>query len=161
MEQVFIWILTLFSLFTNAPLDVIESPVVTVVETEVARVIDGDTIDVLIDGVEQRVRYIGIDTPEPYREGAPECFSTEASAYNTSLVEGKLVRLKADVEDKDRYGRLLRYVYVDDVFVNEKLIQEGYATTLPIKPNTTYAQSFKRSENDAKSDARGLWGACQ
>lgn len=161
MEQVFIWILTLLSLFTNTPADTKEMPVPVRVEVEVVRVIDGDTIDVLLDGVERRVRYIGIDTPEPYHEGAPECFSTEASAYNAQLVEGQVVRLEADAENIDRYDRLLRYVYVGDVFVNEKLVQDGYATILPIAPNTKYADRLARSENSAKLDGVGLWGMCQ
>ena len=91
----------------------------------VSRIVDGDTIEL---GTGERVRYIGIDTPEtvdPRKE--VQCFGKEASAKNKELVEGKEVRLVKDVSDKDKYGRLLRYVYVGDVFVNEKLVSEGYA----------------------------------
>lgn len=127
----------------------------------VVRVIDGDTIDVQLHGTTTRVRYIGIDTPEPYRDAEPACFSEEASARNAVLVAGQEVRLVADQEDKDRYDRLLRYVYVDNVFINQVLIEEGYAVPLPIAPNTTYARVFKRLADEAASEARGLWSACQ
>ncbi len=126
----------------------------------VARVIDGDTIDVLLAGTKYRVRYIGIDTPEPYADAVPECFSIEASARNRELVEGRLVTLVADQEDRDKYDRLLRYVYVDDIFVNDVLVREGFATTLPIRPNITYATEFRVRELEALQAKRGLWSAC-
>ncbi len=128
---------------------------------EVVRVVDGDTIVVLLDGKEQTVRYIGIDTPEPYLYESPECFSREATLRNKELVQSKLIRLGSDIENVDRYGRLLRYIYVDDIFVNEVLVEEGYATHLKIKPNTVHADAFLQLENTAKKTQRGLWGVCR
>lgn len=126
----------------------------------VVRVIDGDTIVVEIEGVQETVRYIGIDTPEPYRDGQPACFSSEASVRNVELVAGREVLLIADSEDRDRYDRLLRYVYVDKLFVNEQLMIEGYATTLSIPPNTTHAASFQAAKEYAREAGLGLWSAC-
>jgi micrococcal nuclease len=126
----------------------------------VLSVIDGDTITVRIGEVEEKVRYIGIDTPEPYRDGKPACFSHEATDKNKQLVEGKEVTLVADREDRDAYGRLLRYVYVGDVFVNKVLLDEGYARTLRVAPNTLYAKDFADHERQAQVDNKGMWGAC-
>lgn len=127
----------------------------------VVRVIDGDTVQVRVDGREETVRYIGIDTPEPYRDAQPACYSQEATTRNTELVAGAEVQLVADTEDRDKYDRLLRYVYVDEVFVNERLVAEGYATTLPIKPNTAYASSLRSAEAAAREQSLGLWSACR
>ena len=126
----------------------------------VTRVIDGDTIKVLTGQTELTVRYIGIDTPEPYADGPPACFSAEATARNTELVAGKTVELIADVERTDRYGRQLRYVYVDDAFVNEVLVREGYATALTIKPNDRFADHFIAAEQSAQMQNQGLWDNC-
>ena len=104
-----------------------------VVSAEVIRVIDGDTIEVTIDGKVEKVRYIGIDSPEPYSEEVPECFSKEASMANRNLVENKKVTLVPDLEDRDRYDRLLRYVYVGDVFVNKELVKDGFAEATNIR----------------------------
>jgi micrococcal nuclease len=134
---------------------------VKLVGAQVVRVVDGDTIVVSIAGREETVRYIGIDTPEPYRDGEPACFSREASARNRTLVAGKLVQLQSDQEDRDRYNRLLRYVYVDDVFVNRVLVEEGYATSLTIAPNTKYATEFRDLERTAQLARFGLWSACE
>jgi micrococcal nuclease len=140
--------------------DVSERPPSEGVFAEVVRVVDGDTIDVLLDGEKVRVRYVGIDTPEPYSEAKPECYSKEASDANRRLVEGKTVELVSDVEDKDQYDRLLRYVYADEVFVNKELVRDGFATTLPIRPNTAHASEFRSLELEAKEKDLGLWGAC-
>lgn len=127
----------------------------------VLSVIDGDTIKVQLNGVEETVRYIGMDTPEPYRDSEPACYSQEASSRNRELVAGREVQLIADIEDRDKYDRLLRYVYVDDVFVNEQLVSEGYATTLTIRPNTRFETQFSDAQTDARSANRGLWSACR
>jgi micrococcal nuclease len=127
---------------------------------QVLSVVDGDTIRVQLNGVEETVRYIGIDTPEPYRDGEPACYSGEASRRNTELVAGREVRLVPDAEDRDRYERLLRYVYVDDVFVNKQLLEQGYATTLTIRPNTQFASAFATIEVNARAAGVGLWSAC-
>jgi len=127
----------------------------------VVRVIDGDTIAVTIEGQAETVRYIGIDTPEPYRDGEPACYAEEATSRNIELVAGEQVRLVSDSEDRDKYDRLLRYVYVDESFVNEQLVAEGYATTLHIAPNTTEAQTLQQAEDTAREEQLGLWVACR
>ena len=144
---------------SSSPAPVMHSGATTT--ATVTAVIDGDTIDVQFGTTTARVRYIGIDTPEPYRDEEPACFSTEASAANRQLVAGKQVTLVADQEDTDKYDRLLRYVYVDEVMVNAELVRGGYATTLPIKPNTTHASEFLALQQAAKQAGLGLWGSCQ
>jgi micrococcal nuclease len=131
---------------------------------EVVAVIDGDTIIVNLGGTKETVRYIGIDTPEPRREGVPECGSYEATEYNRELVADQTVRLVADAEDRDQYDRLLRYVYVgegeDEVFVNKALIEAGFAVPLTIKPNDTYTNTFKEAARTAAADDVGNWALC-
>lgn len=116
----------------------------------VTNVVDGDTIDVEIDGVEYRVRYVGINTPE--RDEV--CYS-DATAANAALVDGQTVRLVADTSDTDRYGRLLRYVYVGDVFVNRRLVAEGYAEAVLYEPDDQYYSDFRRFEVDAARNGEG------
>jgi micrococcal nuclease len=128
---------------------------------EVLRVIDGDTIEVALGGAEEDVRYIGIDTPESAIPGEPvECFGKEAAAANEDLVGGETVRLVYDAERRDHYGRLLAYVFVGDEFVNAALVEDGFATTLEIEPNTSRADDLARLEAAAGRDGAGLWGAC-
>jgi micrococcal nuclease len=128
---------------------------------EVLRVVDGDTIEVLIGGEEEDVRYIGVDTPESVAPGEPvECFGEEASEFNAGLVEGEEVTLVFDAELRDQYGRLLAYVYVGDVLVNAELLARGFARTLEIEPNTSKAPRFERLARQAGAAGRGLWGAC-
>lgn len=127
---------------------------------QVVSVIDGDTIDVNLNGTVERVRYIGIDTPEPYENGDTECYAAQASDANAALVQNKTVTLVADSEDRDTYNRLLRYVYVDAVFVQAELMRSGYATALPIEPNTTHAGFLYELQQTAQQEALGLWGAC-
>ena len=115
----------------------------------VTRVIDGDTIE--IEGG-QRVRYIGIDTPE---KGEP--YYWEALEANQRLVEGKEVRLEKDVEDKDEYGRLLRYVWLDNTIVNAELVHLGYAYSYSYPPNVKYQTLFLQEEKEAREHKRGLW----
>jgi len=120
------------------------------------RVIDGDTIE-LEDG--ERVRYVGVNAPEsvdPRRR--VECFGKEASAFNKALVEGKKVRLERDVSDRDTYGRLLRFVFLEDgIFVNEVLVREGYAYASPYAPDISMEGFFRKAESDARKNERGLW----
>ena len=124
----------------------------------VTRVIDGDTIE--IEGG-QRVRYVGIDTPETVDPRKPvQCFGVEASNYNKQLVEGKRVRLEKDVSESDRYGRLLRYVYVDDAFVNLILVQEGFASSYTYPPDIKYQDQFVEAQQTASEQKKGLWGSC-
>ncbi len=128
---------------------------------KVLRVVDGDTIEVELRGRTEDVRYIGIDTPESVKPGTPvQCFGKEASDYNARLVDGATVRLVFDRELRDRYGRLLAYVYASGDLVNAQLVAAGYARTLEIEPNTAEADRFAKLERRASSTGRGLWGSC-
>jgi micrococcal nuclease len=121
----------------------------------VERVIDGDTIK-LSSG--ERVRYIGIDTPETKHPKKPvQYFGKEAYEANKKLVEGKKVRLEFDVQKRDRYGRLLAYVYVDDVFVNAWLVKNGFAYSYTYPPNIKYQELFVKLQKEARENKRGLW----
>ncbi len=122
----------------------------------VTRVIDGDTIEI---ENRYRVRYIGIDTPEIQGSNPKErCLAKLALKQNKNLVLFKLVKLEKDKENKDRYGRLLRYVYLTDkTMVNLKLLQEGMGDPLIIYPNTRYAQLFKSAVKTAKKKRVGIW----
>jgi micrococcal nuclease len=128
---------------------------------EVLRVIDGDTIEVNLAGEVEDVRYIGVDTPETVKPGAPvECYGPQASAFNKKLVEGRDVVLRFDAERRDIYGRLLAYVYVGKRFVNGALVRGGYAQTLEIEPNTSQADLLERLQLAASRAGLGLWGRC-
>jgi micrococcal nuclease len=137
----------------------------------VDRIVDGDTIDVLIGGEVERVRLIGIDTPEVAREAfadrpaqATECFGDEASAFTASLLAvGAPVRLERDVVPRDDFGRLLAYVYraSDGVFVNYEIVRQGYAQPLTIPPNVTFSEVMVEAARDAEADDAGLWSACR
>ncbi|MFC1496298.1 thermonuclease family protein [Candidatus Margulisiibacteriota bacterium] len=121
----------------------------------VKRVVDGDTIK-LTNG--EKVRYIGIDTPETKHPKKPvQYFGKEASEANKMLVEGKQVRLEFDVQKRDRYGRLLAYVYVDDIFVNAWLVWNGYAQVSTYPPNVKYQEYFLKLQRVARKEKRGLW----
>lgn len=113
----------------------------------VVQVIDGDTI--VIQGGEQ-VRYIGIDAPE---KGEPYYY--EAREFNEKMVKGKRVQLEKDVSDRDRFGRLLRYVYVDGVFVNREMVRNGYAFSKAYMPDIKYQSILEDAENEARILHRG------
>ncbi len=124
----------------------------------VARVIDGDTIE--LEGG-RRVRYIGVDTPESVdRRRGVQCFGREAAEKNRELVEGKTVRLERDVSDRDKFGRMLRYVWVGDTLVNRELVRLGYANAYRHPPDVARADEFREAEREAREANRGLWGAC-
>ncbi len=129
----------------------------------VVRVVDGDTIVARIGGRDERVRYIGVDTPESVAPDRPvECFGRAAARENERLVEGRTVTLTTDVEERDRFGRLLAYVRVGDGrFVNAELVRRGFATTLTIPPNVRHAGRFRALQREARRAGRGLWGACR
>jgi len=154
----------------------LSSPTEVPTETfKVTRVIDGDTIE--IEGGE-RVRYIGIDTPETVDPRKPvQCFGIEASKKNKELVEGKNVRLEKDITDKDKYGRLLRYVYVDPskstsamssvpngsgqaIFINLELVKQGFAFSYTYPPDIKYQEEILAAETEAREANRGLWEVC-
>ena len=130
----------------------------------VVDVVDGDTIDVRIAGRDERVRLIGIDTPETVDPDRPVgCYGPEASARTKDLLPaGTAVRLERDVEARDRYGRLLAYVYrsEDGLFVNLSLAVDGYADALVIEPDTAHAGDIGAAVADARAAGRGMWGAC-
>ena len=118
----------------------------------VTRVIDGDTITI---DTGHRVRYIGLDTPEVYP--VQEAYGMEAWQANRKLVEGKKVRLERDVSETDKYGRLLRYVYVDDTLVNAELVRLGLAEARAYPPDTKYQDTLEQLEREARQAGRGMW----
>jgi micrococcal nuclease len=127
----------------------------------VVRAIDGDTIEVRLDGRREDVRYIGVDTPETVKPGTPvQCFGPRAHRFNARLLTGRRVRLELGVERRDVYGRLLAYVHLGRRFVNADLVRRGLARTLAIAPNIRFAERFQRLELAAARAGRGLWGAC-
>jgi len=129
-------------------------------KARVSQVVDGDTIK-LSDA--KKVRYIGIDTPETKHPSKPQgCFGKEAAEKNRQLVAGKEVELEKDVSETDRYGRLLRYVYVDGQMVNLTLVKEGYAKATSYPPDVKYQDLFRQAEKEARQKQLGLWGkVCQ
>jgi micrococcal nuclease len=131
---------------------------------EVVRVVDGDTIVVRIAGVEEPVRLIGIDTPESVDPRSPvDCFGPEASEATKALLPpATQVRLVRDVEARDRYDRLLAYVYRadDDTFVNLHLAEQGFADVATFPPNVAHTDAFVTAVAAAREAGRGLWGAC-
>lgn len=129
-------------------------------KARVTRVIDGDSV-ALSTG--EQVRYIGIDAPEIFdgATGKKDCFADQAKKTNTALVLNQEVELEADVNDKDKYGRLLRYVYVEDQLVNEFLLRWGYAKMENYFPEKRYMAVFREAQNEAQMQNRGLWGNCQ
>lgn len=129
---------------------------------QVVKVVDGDTIDVLMQGVTERVRLIGIDTPESVKVGSPvECFAKEASAKTKQLLEGKMISMQKDVSERDKYGRLLRYVLLDGVFINRLLVREGYAQVLTYPPDVAYNGELLEAQQLARDEKLGLWSACE
>lgn len=126
----------------------------------VAKVIDGDTIDLNINGKTERIRLVGIDTPEKNDpRKTVECFSSEASAKLTELTKDKKIELEADgsQDNKDKYSRLLRYLWVDGVNINQKMIEEGYAYEYTYKLPYKYQTAFKATQKKASDANKGLW----
>lgn len=119
----------------------------------VTKVIDGDTIEITGG---QKIRYIGIDTPEI--SFTKECYATQSAQRNKELVENKYIRLEKDVSETDKYGRLLRYVYVDDIFVNETLVKEGFAQARSYPPDVSKQELLSKAEETARNSELGLWG---
>ena len=140
-------------------------------EARVTRVVDGDTIEVEITGRTPGpgagaaqlgpiydVRLIGIDTPEAVDPNSPvECFGKEASAAANALLDGQDVRLVRDVEEADRYDRLLRYVYIGEEMANARLVANGYAFAYTYPPSVRHSNLFVQLERDARENDRGLW----
>jgi micrococcal nuclease len=125
----------------------------------VTQIVDGDTIDVELQGRREWVRYIGIDTPEtkhPTRGIEP--YGPEATEANRRLVQGQMVRLEFDVQPRGQYGRLLAYVFVGEVMVNAELVRQGYALLSTYPPNVKHEALFVRLQREAREAKRGLWG---
>jgi micrococcal nuclease len=149
----------------SAPAEVPDSVGIELETAEMAqvlRVIDGDTIEVLLaDGSRERVRYLGIDTPEENPDGIPECYATEATQLNNDLVTGVLVQLEAETLDRDEYGRLLRYVYAGSVDVSAELLKLGAAQVMMIPPNTRRNSEFRNLYQIAQGSGMGMHSVCQ
>ncbi len=128
-------------------------------QARVSRVVDGDTIVVALDGEAYVVRYLGIDAPETVRPDWPvEPFGPEASQFNKQLVEGKTVWLERDVTETDQFGRLLRYVWLEDGrLVNAVLVEEGYARAVILPPDLKHADEIVSLQREARAKERGLW----
>jgi micrococcal nuclease len=129
------------------------------VPAKVVRVSDGDTFVATVNGRRERIRVIGVDTPESVAPNQPvEPYGEEASDLANQYLDGETVRLAGDAEPRDRYGRMLAYVWLEDgTFWNALLVAEGYAQQLTIPPNVTYERLFRRLVSEARREDRGLW----
>lgn len=146
------------TLLTSACLSVAAPP--DLQRATVVSVVDGDTIWVALNGQREKIRYIGVDAPETNHpiKGVQE-YGTEAKASNRKLVEGRTVRLEFDIARRDRYGRLLAYVYLEDgTFVNAWLVEHGFAQIMTVPPNVKYQDVFLRLQREAREAGKGLWG---
>jgi micrococcal nuclease len=130
----------------------------SVAEALVVRVVDGDTIHVRLADRLEKVRYIGVNTPEAHHPTkGEEPGGRQAHAVNRRLVEGKRVRLELDVQSRDRYGRLLAYVWIGDTMINAELVRLGYAQVMTVPPNVRHQALFVKLQRDARDAGRGLW----
>ena len=140
------------------------APVTLPANATLIRVVDGDTIDATVRGNDERIRLIGIDTPETKKPNTPiQCYGPEASAYTTSLLPvGTALYVERDLVARDDYGRLLAYVYrADDaLFVNFEIIRNGYARLLTIPPNVAHEDDFEEGNKLARTADLGLWKGC-
>lgn len=151
----------------EAPVEDEDTPVIREGYYRVVRVVDGDTLAVDINGKSETVRLIGVDAPESVHPSKPvQCFGKEASAKLKELLEGEQVRMEQDPtqDDKDRYGRFLRYVFLEDGrFANQLIIEEGYAHEYTYEAPYAHQAEFKKAQEQARLEQRGLWadGACK
>lgn len=139
------------------------SPTAELMEVTVIEVIDGDSIRVKLGWLEEEVRYIGVDTPEDSKE-LVECYGPAATEHNEELLDQGRVWIERGVEERDSYGRLLGYVYLDpegNSMVNKELLSQGYAILMTITPNYKYRQEFKELAKEAWQQGKGLWSACR
>lgn len=152
--------------FFNGSANSLETISPNIVQREkvyVTRVVDGDTVE--IEGG-QKVRYIGIDTPEVVDlRRLVACFGQESSQENKRMVEGKGVFLVKDISETDKFGRLLRYVFVtgssgESIFVNDYLVRQGFAKVSTFPPDVKFSEQFLQAEREAKENNRGLWQKC-
>ncbi len=150
------WCLVLLLILLPAPVSSQSDPAVV----QVVRVIDGDTIQVCcIARKREKVRYIGINTPETkHPTKGVEYYGKEAAKANRKLVEDKTVILTFDVEQRDRYGRLLAYVFLEDgTFLNAWLVEHGFAQVMTVPPNVKHQELFLKLQREARDEGRGLW----
>lgn len=122
-------------------------------EGRVVHVSDEDTIVVELQGRQERVRLIGVDAPEK----AQRHWGPRARAFTEALVLGKMVKLELDVQERDKYGRLLAYLYVDGTFVNLELLKSGHAVLLTIPPNVKHVEEFRQAQVEAREKGVGIW----
>jgi micrococcal nuclease len=142
----------------NLLLDEEENPV-GLVNAKVVRVVDGDTVVVRYEGREERIRLIGVDTPETVHPNKPvEAYGEEAKEYTKKKLEEKDIQIEFDVKERDRYGRLLGYIWVDGLLFNDELLKMGYAKVATFPPNVKYVETFKETERNAREKQVGLWG---
>lgn len=148
----------------TAEISLAPTPTIIRQKARISYVIDGDTV-VLKSG--EKVRLIGIDAAElssTYQveqiRHLPQCFANEAKNLLSQLVLNQEIELEKDVSETDTYGRLLRYVYQDSVFLNAFLVEQGFAKALSIPPDTRYALQFQEAQNEAQKNNRGLWKSC-
>ena len=128
------------------------------VEGTVVRIVDGDTIYVQLADRVEKIRYIGVNAPEVHHPlKGEEPGGREAAEVNRRLVDGRHVRLELDVRTRDRYGRLLAYVWAGDTMVNAELVRLGYAQVVTVPPNVRYQQLFIKLQREARDSHRGLW----
>ncbi len=125
----------------------------------VLKVIDGDTIE-LSDG--RKVRYVGMDTPELHHpQKGVQCFGAQAYERNRSLVEGKIVQMEKDVSETDKYGRLLRYIWIDNILINKQLVRDGFAFAKTFPPDVARQDELRSAGTMAQVEKKGLWSGCQ
>ncbi len=122
---------------------------------KVVKVADGDTLTILVDGQKERIRLVGIDTPEKKQP----VWGPAAKDFTTRLAMGKTVRVETDVEERDRYGRVLGYVYVGKTFLNLELVRQGYAMLYTSPPNVAHTDAFLAAQREARAAGRNIWNA--
>lgn len=124
--------------------------------------VDGDTIHILLDGRTERLRLIGLDAPEiDHPDQAAECFGEESALFTQRSLEGRSIRIEFDVERRDRFDRLLAYVFLGRELFNETLVAEGFAIERSYPPNLAHQEELRKAEIEARQDRRGLWSACE
>ena len=135
---------------------------------ELVRIVDGDTIVVRISGQsgQETVRLVGIDTPETKKPDTPvQCYGKEATSYTTKLLTGQKIWLERDVSDRDQYGRLLRYVWIEQggayLLANEQIVALGYGTARDYHPDTRYHDRLFAALANARTQRLGMWGSCE
>lgn len=151
-----------FGVPPKPPVPQASTTITAITSPTVIRIVDGDTIVVLINGISEKVRLIGVDTPETVDpRKTVQCFGIEASAFTKLLLLDKVVQLESDASqgDRDKYGRLLRYIFLENgTLVNEKIIADGYGHEYTYRLPYKYQTEFKNAEQIARKSQKGLWG---